>query len=98
MAAFYNNPISINDAINNTFSSLGLEKDYLKARVMSEWEEIIGKKLAHKITIDGYDDDILYLRTESSVWRNEIAIRRKEIIEKINARFNIQVFKEIHIR
>ncbi|MBN1638564.1 MAG: DUF721 domain-containing protein [Ignavibacteriales bacterium] len=77
------------------------EKEFKKFREILKENEILEafgilfpdlKKIAKPIKIEKNN---LFLRVENSVWRSELHLKQKMIIEKVNEHFNKIIIKSI---
>ncbi len=93
----YRPPTELGNAIEEFFRRFGYEREYLKGKVINEWKDIVGEFVAGKAKITNFDGDVLTIKTESSVWKNEIFLRKGEIIKLINERFKTRLVSEIRI-
>jgi predicted nucleic acid-binding Zn ribbon protein len=98
MAVSENKMTPLGEALKDVFKELGLEKDLLKARILSEWPQIIGKSISDKVNAVRFDGGFLVLSSESSVWKNEIMLRKNELISKINSRINSEIVLDIRFK
>jgi hypothetical protein len=72
---------------------LGLNEDFL---VMEKvWEKEVG---IYDIKMDGFKNGIILACTHSSVAGNELIIRKREILKKMNQYFNSQKIKDIKVK
>ena len=75
---------------------LGLDEKTLS--LANIWESVIGQ-LADDAKLEGTKDGTLFIEVTSSAHLQEIALRKKEIINKINQHFGKQkVVKNIRIK
>lgn len=70
------------------------EKDvfYIFSRVMREEYGNVG---AAKLQADFFKNGIIFVRSESSVWANELWLNRGEIVKKMNEKLGEGVVKGI---
>ncbi|MBN2571691.1 MAG: DUF721 domain-containing protein [Ignavibacteriales bacterium] len=85
---------SIGDILDN-------ENDFKKFREILKESEILNtfislfpdlKKIAKPVRIE---KNVLYLRVENSVWRSELHIKQKMLIEKVNEHYRKNILKSI---
>ncbi len=89
---------SIGSVIQQWLRAHNLEAKLEESTVPSYWEEIVGEAVARHATVERIDKGKMFVRVESAVWRNELAIRREEIRQKVNERFGAEIVKEIVLR
>jgi len=69
-------------------------KDYCQSRnwdgkiiysnILDIWSIALGEKIVHKVKIEKFEDAIIYISTESSVWKTELSLRKGSIIAFLN--------------
>ena len=50
--------------------------------LFESWEKVVGK-LSNKIKLKGYKNNTIFVTTDSSIYAQELKLRKKEIIEEI---------------
>ena len=94
----YRPPTELGNAIEEFFKKFGYEKEYLQGKIMAEWADVVGEAMASRVEILSFDGNILTVKTENSVWKNEVFLRKAELIKKINNRYNQKIVSEIYIK
>ena len=64
----------------------GMEEKYLETEIYARWEELAGKSINLKTKRVQLKDKCLTVYLSSSVLRNELSLRRTELLDHINAR------------
>lgn len=62
------------------------------------WSELVGETVAEHVQPVALDKGVLTLAADSSVWRQQISFEKKELLEKIAARFKEEQIKEIRVK
>ena len=65
------------------------------ANLVLHWGKIIDEPIASQTEALKFYKGIIYVETASSVWANELTYLKKELIEKLNRRFDKPVVKDI---
>ncbi len=74
---------SLGDIIKE-FSKKDSVSDKLRSyEVVGEWEKIVGEPIARNTEISRVENGILYVRSASSAWRNELVFMKPAILKKI---------------
>lgn len=60
-----------------------------QARVLSKWAEIVGQELAEVTRPVRLSREILTIAVPSSVWAQELTLRRAEILDKVRPHLNV---------
>lgn len=59
------------------------------------WAEVVGASIAHNATPEKVEHGVLYIRTKSSAWRQELQLRKQEIIKQLNTAVQHSAIKDI---
>ncbi|MCX7983875.1 MAG: DUF721 domain-containing protein [Bacteroidetes bacterium] len=86
---------SLGEAIEEFTKVLGIDGKLREYEAISRWEECVGARIAAEAVPERITKGILIVRVRSSVWRNELTVRKKEIITKVNTTLGKQVVKDI---
>jgi predicted nucleic acid-binding Zn ribbon protein len=73
-------------------------KVVILARVRSalrQWKECVEPEFAHRAVPERYRDKVLYVRVEGSVWLQELHMRKRFILAKLNALAGADLFEDI---
>ena len=92
------NPKQIGNVLEKLFRDLGLNRRLKQYDVLTQWGEIVGETLARVSEAKRIDNGILFVRVKSSAWRNELALRKREIIKKICSRTPRGTIKDIRFQ
>ncbi len=77
---------------------IGIEKKLNEYRAVTEWETIVGEHIARESSAARISQGVLVVRVRTSTWRNELTLRKKEIIKKINETLGGEIVKEIRFQ
>lgn len=85
-------------ALDKFVRQVGITKKMKQFSVITSWGEIVGEQIARVTQAERIDNGILFVKTATAPWRNELTLRRLEILEKVNAAAGAKVVKEIRFR
>ncbi|HWP81820.1 MAG TPA: DUF721 domain-containing protein [Bacteroidota bacterium] len=88
----------IGQALQDLVSSLGIDRRLQEYRAVTEWEEIVGEHIAKVSSPVRIAQGVLVVRVRVSTWRNELTLRKKEIIQKLNAVIGDGTIKDIRFQ
>jgi len=88
---------SIKSIIKQIIIDNDMEDEILFIRINDVWKNQLSY-LANNIHIIKYKNKILYIRTDSPVWRKEIAIQIDSIIYQINSVLKENLIEKIIIQ
>ena len=85
----------LSSVIEKLLVKRGIEKPVKRYQVFSDWEVIVGEKIAAVTTPERIDKDRLIVRVKSDVWRNELLFHKGVIQKKIEARLGRSEINDI---
>jgi predicted nucleic acid-binding Zn ribbon protein len=85
----------IGSALDELVQSLGIKKKLLEYDAVVYWEAVAGKQIAKMATATRITQGVLFVHVKTSTWRNELTMRKKEIINKLNSAIGFNVVKDI---
>lgn len=74
----------IGKAVEEFFKAMGMTDKLYETKVLSRWEELMGKAIATRTTNIYIKEKILYIELNSSVMRDELLQHKSVIINKVN--------------
>ena len=87
------NLTDISEVMDALKKQLGLDEDFFT--IIKVWEKELG---IEDVEINGYKNGVIYALTDSSVAINEIMIRKKEILKKLNQYLGSKKLKNISVK
>ncbi len=85
----------ISSAIDELVNGLGIQKKLQEYDAIVYWEKVVGDRIAQMTTAIRIKQGILFVHVKTSTWRNELTLRKKEIIDKLNIIIGVDVVKDI---
>ncbi len=92
-----NNQQSLKDIINSFISNSSLKEGLIRHRIISSWQEIVGSYIASKTLDIYYKDGVLSVKISSSVIKEELSFKKKDLMVEINKKVGGEFVKEISI-
>ena len=86
---------TLKSAIKKAVHNAGVEKALKQESAVFLWGEIVGQTVSSVTRVKKVDKGVLTVKTESSNWRQELQMQKKEIIDKINNKIGSKTIKEI---
>ena len=86
---------TLKSAIKKAVRNAGVEKAIKQESAVFLWGEIVGQTVSSVTRVKKVDRGVLTVKTESSTWRQELHMQKKEIIDKINNKIGSKTIKEI---
>jgi len=78
------NTFSLGSAIQNYFKVLGFEDKLLEAKIANNWKEIVGNVIATSTKEVFVNKNLLYIKIDSAVIKNEMKFLKDKLIFKVN--------------
>lgn len=92
----YPEPFAV--ALDKFVHQIGITKKMKQFSVVTSWPEIVGERIAKVTEAERIENGILFVKTATAPWRNELTMRRLEIMEKVNTAAGSRIVKEIRFR
>ena len=86
---------SIDIAIDELVDNLGIKKKLREYDAIIYWDSVVGKQIAKMATATRITQGVLFVHVKTSTWRNELTLRKKEIIDKLNTVVGLDAVKDI---
>ena len=80
----------VSSIIKQISSKLGLNDDYFI--IMSKWQQELGN---NKIELSGFKDGVIFASAKSAVYVNDLNLRKRQIINKLNQYLGKKLIKNI---
>ena len=88
----------IGSSIHQLIDGLGIGQKLAEYDAVLQWESIVGEHVARAATATKILHGVLFVKVTSSTWRNELSLRKKEIINTINTALGHEVVKDIRFQ
>ena len=82
-------------AIKIAINKAGIENALKQESAVFLWKEVVGRKVSKAAKAVKVDRGTLIVKTDSSVWRQELQMQKEQLIEKINKKIGSGAIKEI---
>lgn len=88
----------ISEALEEVIEQLGIRKSVLSNRARDVWKEAVGEIINENTILQNIEKDRLIIVVSDDNWRQELSLRKEEIISKINELIGEEAIKEIIFR
>ena len=82
-------------AIEKAINDVGIKSALNQETAVVFWGAVVGKAVSSVTKAERVESGTLVVRVESSVWRQELHMQRKEIINKLNKKIGTKAIREI---
>lgn len=90
-----NDPQPIAGLLKNLISARRWDRALVGARVISEWETVVGEKVAAHSKAEKYQDGVLSVSTDSTVWAQQLRLLLPQIMNKLDERFGRGIIDKV---
>jgi predicted nucleic acid-binding Zn ribbon protein len=77
-------PVPASDAIAAALVFRGISDEVRANRVLTEWSELVGPKLAQRTRPDGITDRTLWVEVATSAWMHELNLLRPQLLKGLH--------------
>lgn len=91
----FRHPQPLSRLVDKLMASLGLARRYDGWRVVNEWTDIVGQKLAERARAVRFAEGVLYVAVDDDSWRQELSMQLETILDEIHQRPYGRAVKEI---
>lgn len=88
---------SLKSALNTALKQGGIDKAVRQNESLFIWEEVVGKAVAKNSTPEEVKHGVLIVRGATPVWRNELVLKKTEIVNKLNERLGGRIIKDLRV-
>lgn len=89
---------SIGEAIGELTRAFGIQTKLQQYEAVNRWADVVGTRIAEQAEAVRIENGVLVVRVKSAVWRNELNMRKREIIEKLNRAVKTDAVKDIRFQ
>ncbi|MGV8096277.1 MAG: DUF721 domain-containing protein [Mangrovibacterium sp.] len=89
------NTEKLSDLIRGYINENNLERKLTEIDIISSWEELLGKTVAHYTHELRISNGTLFVKISSPVVRNELLMMKEEIRKRLNERAGKEIIKQI---
>ena len=90
-----NSSKSLGDALRDLTRDLGLSKRLREYDAVGAWAVVVGRHIAGVSEATGIRNGVLVVRVSKAPWRQELLLRKKELIEKVNDHLGETIVRDI---
>lgn len=91
-------PADVKLVLERLFNTLNLEEAAKKWRVVIEWEQIVGRRIAEVSKAASVRGKTLVVEVAEGIWANELNFLKKMIIDKINKHLCNALIDDIYFK
>jgi predicted nucleic acid-binding Zn ribbon protein len=86
---------TLGDALDELVENLGIRQKLREQDVFEFWDKAVGERIAKVARPTRISKGTLFVSVQSGPWRNELSMRREEILGRLNEIVNEEIVKDI---
>jgi predicted nucleic acid-binding Zn ribbon protein len=86
---------TVGGALDELIGGLGIKNKLQEYDAVVFWETVVGERIAEMTTAVKITQGTLFVRVKTSTWRNELALRKTQIKDKLNEYIGNEIVKDI---
>ena len=87
--------IKLKKVLEKALKETGSQKMVTHGRAITLWPKAVGKEISSVTEAIDLKKGVLFIKTESPAWRNELIFQKEEITKKINNLLKNKTIKDI---
>ncbi len=88
----------LGSSIQQLVEDLGIQRKLAEYEAVVQWDSLVGEHIAKAASAVRITKGVLLVKVRNSVWRNELSLRKQEIINTLNAGLGQEVVKDIRFQ
>ncbi len=89
---------SLKKVLKDTLDKTGVKKNIEANKTHLIWADVVGEKISKNVETREVKKGVLYLVAKTPVWRNEINLIKKKIIDKLNKKLKKNIIRDLRIK
>lgn len=86
---------TLGEALDELVESLGIKKKLREQEVFTLWDEAVGERIAKVAKPTRILKGTLFISVSNGTWRNELNMRKQEIVGRLNEILAEEIVKDI---
>jgi len=86
---------TLKTALNIFLMKSGLDKGVKQERAVLIWKEAVGDVIAENAEAEKAEHGVLFVRVSTPTWRQELQLKKSEILDQVNKKAGFKAIKDI---
>ena len=86
---------SLKQALNDFVKRAEIDKPIAQGSALSMWDETVGSKIRKNTEATTIESGVLTVKSTNAVWRQELQLEKRKMIEKLNKKIGKEIVKDI---
>lgn len=85
----------VSGVLSRVLQQLGLEQQLLGWRAVSDWNRLVGPRVASHTRAIAFHDGTLQVEVEGSAWMHELGFLRRDLVRKLNRHLGSTLVQDV---
>ncbi len=95
MGSSFKSPELLGSVLKRLLKRYGLSDGIQQQEALLHWSDAAGEKIAEVSRPVRVEHGRIFVEVDNTVWRQEILLHKKQIIERLNKRFETEIIREL---
>jgi len=86
---------ALGDALDSLIENLGIRKKLREQEVFALWADVVGERIAKVAKPTRIVQGTLVVSVKTGPWRNELTMRKREIVDRLNESLGEKLVRDI---
>jgi len=91
-------PRRFSEIVPDMCSALDLEDAYRQHQAFRIWDSVVGETISRVTRVENFISGTLYIRVQNASWRNELSMRKRSIMSRLNEVLGREMVRDIVFR
>ena len=91
-------PSRLADVLGEMTRDRGWDERIQAQRVFTDWAGVVGAEIAAHSTVEGFEDGIVSIRTDSTAWAKELKLLAARVVQRLNEEIGHGTVLRIEVR
>ena len=87
----------LSTALQKALKTSGLDRAVRQNKALFVWDCVVGETIAKNCSAEEINHGTIVVKASTPVWRNELALKKKEIVDKLNKKLGEELINDIRI-
>ena len=87
----------LSTALNKALKKNGIDRAVRQNKALLIWENVVGRTVAKNCSAEETNHGTIVVKASTPVWRNELALKKTEIVERLNKKLGEELIKDMRI-
>ena len=87
----------LSTVLKKALKKSGIDRAVRQNEALLIWENVVGKTVAKNCTAEEINHGTIVVKASTPVWRNEMALKKTEIVENLNKKLGEKLIQDMRI-